>query len=129
MVDGALKLGGSQGELRNAGPPTPKERPRSQRKVKAVSAPATTDDVAIQTKDNTCDVRGLRVDDALSLAGTFVDRAINDGLRLVFIIHGHGTGALRDAIRRDLGANRFVAKFRPGGSGEGGDGVTLAWLA
>ncbi len=126
---GALKLVVSPSELRTAGPPPPKERPRGPRSVKAVPAPSTTDEVAIQTTDNTCDVRGLRVDDALSLAGTFIDRAINDGLRLVFIIHGHGTGALRDAIRRDLGANRFVAKFRPGGSGEGGDGVTIAWLA
>lgn len=83
----------------------------------------------MQTTDNTCDLRGLRVDDALSLAGTFLDRAINQGLRVLFFVHGHGTGALREAVRKELGASRFVARLRSGESGEGGEGVTVAWLA
>ena len=83
----------------------------------------------MQTTDNTCDLRGLRVDDALSLAGTFLDRAINQGRRVLFFVHGHGTGALREAVRKELGASRFVARFRSGESGEGGEGVTVAWLA
>jgi DNA mismatch repair protein MutS2 len=44
-------------------------------------------------------------------------------------VHGHGTGALRDAIRKELRESRYVAHFRPGTSGEGGDGVTVVWLA
>jgi DNA mismatch repair protein MutS2 len=127
---GALKLVVPAEELRTAGPPA-KKAERSDRASRGAkkAGPTVGDDVALQTTDNTCDLRGLRVDDALSLFGTFVDRALNDGKRVVFVVHGHGTGALRDAVRRELGASRFVERFRPGGSGEGGDGVTVAWLA
>ena len=55
-------------------------------------------------RDNSVDLRGLRADDALSLATTFLDRSINAGRRVAFLVHGHGTGALRDAIRRELEA-------------------------
>ncbi|CAN5129012.1 endonuclease MutS2 [soil metagenome] len=127
---GALKLVVAPEELRTAGPPPPKgNRGRDLRTPKrSPPVPVSGDDIAIQTTENTCDLRGLRVDDAVSLFGTFLDRSINDGRRIVFVVHGHGTGALRDAIRRELGASRFVDKFRPGGNGEGGDGATLAWL-
>ena len=60
---------------------------------------------------------------------SFLDRALNEGLRVCFIVHGHGTGALRDAVRKELQASPYVRYFRPGGQGEGGDGVTVAWLA
>jgi DNA mismatch repair protein MutS2 len=59
---------------------------------------------------------------------TFLDRAVGGGLSPIFLVHGHGTGALRDAIRRELKDNRFVHHFRAGQSGEGGDGVTLVWV-
>ncbi len=86
-------------------------------------------EVAIATSDNTCDLRGLRVDDALAMAGQFIDRSINEARSVAFLVHGHGTGALRDAVRRELRDNRFVAFFRPGTQDEGGDGVTVVWLA
>ena len=82
----------------------------------------------MQTSDNTCDVRGLRADDAVSMATAFLDRSLNEGRRIAFIIHGHGTGALREAVRRELKESPYVAQFRPGESGEGGDGVTVIWL-
>jgi DNA mismatch repair protein MutS2 len=83
----------------------------------------------IQTSDNTCDLRGLRADDAVAMGTTFLDRALNVGSRVVFLIHGHGTGALREALRKELRASPYVAQFRAGESGEGGDGVTVVWLA
>ena len=83
----------------------------------------------IQTSDNTCDVRGLRVDDALSMVTSFLDRGAIEGRRVAFVIHGHGTGALRDALRKELEGSPYVSRLRPGESGEGGDGVTIAWLA
>lgn len=86
-------------------------------------------EVAIQTSDNTCDLRGLRADDAVSLAVTFLDRSLNESRRVCFLVHGHGTGALKEAVRRELKASPYVRFFRSGGPGEGGDGVTIAWLA
>jgi DNA mismatch repair protein MutS2 len=86
-------------------------------------------EAAFQTSDNTVDLRGLRADDAISLAVTFLDRSLNESRRVCFLVHGHGTGALRDAIRRELKASPYVRFFRAGGSGEGGDGVTIAWLS
>jgi DNA mismatch repair protein MutS2 len=86
-------------------------------------------EVAVQTSDNTCDLRGLRTEDAVSLAISFLDRAINENQRLCFIVHGHGTGALKEAIRRELKSSPYVRYFRAGQAGEGGDGVTIAWLS
>jgi DNA mismatch repair protein MutS2 len=84
-------------------------------------------EVPVQTRENTCDLRGLRVDDALSMAMAFLDRALHEGTRVAFLIHGHGTGALRDALRRELAESGYVRAQRPGD--EGGDGVTVVWLA
>ncbi len=80
------------------------------------------------TTDNTCDLRGLRADDAVSLATTFLDRSLNAGRKVAFLVHGHGTGALREAIRKELRESPYVAYSRPGTQDEGGDGVTVAWL-
>lgn len=86
-------------------------------------------EVALQTSDNTCDLRGLRADDAVTLAITFLDRSLNENRRVCFLVHGHGTGALKDAVRRELKSSPYVRYFRAGTSGEGGDGVTIAWLS
>jgi DNA mismatch repair protein MutS2 len=83
----------------------------------------------LQTEDNTCDLRGMRSDDALSLAIGFLDRALNADVRVCFLVHGHGTGALREAIRRELTTSPYVRFFRPGSNTEGGDGATIVWLS
>ena len=49
---------------------------------------------------NTLDVRGERVDAAVGLAEKFLDDALRTGSEAVFVIHGHGTGALRESLRR-----------------------------
>jgi len=84
---------------------------------------------AIQTSDNTCDLRGLRVDDAWPMLETFLDRAVNGGQRVVFAIHGHGSGALREKVREELKRSQYVSRFRAGQQNEGGEGVTVVWLA
>lgn len=126
---GPLKLVVDPSELR---PIQAESEPR--RKAAAVAAAKASDDpigleAAVQTSDNTCDLRGLRTDDALSLAVSFLDRSINDNRRVCFLLHGHGTGALKDAIRKELKQSPYVRYFRPGTHGEGGDGVTVAWLS
>lgn len=130
---GPLKVTMPIAELRGAkvdqaSDPKTKAAKRAPEPAQSGSAPQTLE-VPMQTSDNTVDLRGLRTEDALSLAMTFLDRAIGARLRVVFLIHGHGTGALRDAIRAELKSSSYVAFFRPGGPYEGGDGATIAWLA
>jgi DNA mismatch repair protein MutS2 len=87
------------------------------------------DDVVLQTHDNTCDLRGLRVDDAWPMLESFLDRAMHDGQRAVVVVHGHGSGAVRDRVREELKRSRYIERFRPGRQDEGGDGATIVWLA
>jgi DNA mismatch repair protein MutS2 len=132
VAAGALKLTVSASELQTIGAAADAEGVasgarggRGKRALESSSA----FEPAIQTSDNTVDVRGLQSEDAVSMTMTFLDRAIGSGQRVVFVVHGHGTGALRDAIRRELKSSRYVAHFRPGEQNEGGDGATIVWLA
>jgi len=73
------------------------------------------------------DLRGLRVDEALSRVDEALNDAALDGAGTVRIIHGKGTGALRQAIREYLGGHPLVLSAQ-NGEGPGGDGITVAEL-
>ena len=75
-----------------------------------------------------CDLRGLRVDEALDRAERHLQRVLGHGVERVRFIHGHGTGALRSAIRAWLRDLPDVSRVEPGGDHEGGNGVTIAVL-
>jgi DNA mismatch repair protein MutS2 len=74
------------------------------------------------------DLRGARVDEALEALDRYLDDASVAGLGSVTIIHGLGTGALRDAVRAAASAHPLVREARPGERGEGGDGATVVGL-
>jgi DNA mismatch repair protein MutS2 len=74
------------------------------------------------------DLRGLTVDDMLIELDRYLDTAYLAGLPFVRLIHGKGTGALRQAVRDELRGHPLVSEFRPGDSSEGGEGVTVARL-
>lgn len=71
---------------------------------------------------------GLRVDEALDLLEPFLDHAALAGLREVRVIHGLGTGRLRDAVREFLARHPLVDSFRGGEPHEGRDGATVVIL-
>jgi DNA mismatch repair protein MutS2 len=75
------------------------------------------------------DVRGERVEEALHTVRGFLDDAIAAGLDSVEILHGKGTGALREAIHEMLGGRSDVADYRKAPIEEGGAGVTYVDLA
>jgi len=75
------------------------------------------------------DVRGMVVDDALMEMERRLDAAFLAGMPFVRVIHGKGTGRLRQAIRLSLENNPYTSTFEPGGAAEGGDGVTVVHLA
>jgi DNA mismatch repair protein MutS2 len=74
------------------------------------------------------DVRGQAADDALDQVVAALDRAVLAGARFLRIIHGHGTGRLKSALREYLKESPYVEDFRPGDRHEGGDGTTVARL-
>lgn len=82
----------------------------------------------IQMHYNTCDLRGLKVEEALNKLESDLDKMIRSAINTAIIIHGHGTGALKEAVRNKLKTSSYVKKFRPGEYGEGGDGVTIISL-
>lgn len=73
----------------------------------------------------TLDLRGFRVEEALDEVENYLDKASLYNLTPVYVIHGHGTGALKQAVRDFLKTSPYVAKFRPGEDSEGGDGVCV----
>ena len=74
---------------------------------------------------NELDLRGERVEEALDNLEAYLDKASLANLSPVYIIHGHGTGALKSAVRDFLSTSPYVAKFRVGEDTEGGDGVSV----
>ena len=84
--------------------------------------------VHVSVAPNTLDLRGFRVDDALPAIEQFFDAHTNR-TPVLFILHGHGTGALKQAVRQWLPASRYVRDFRPANAEEGGDALTVVRLA
>ncbi len=70
-------------------------------------------------------MRGLRVEELLREVERFLDRLYAAGEPTALILHGHGTGALKQALRDHLSASPYVGAFRPGDRHEGGDAVTV----
>ena len=106
---------------------TPAEPPRP----RSDGGPATVDVTArlraerARTVASSLDLRGARVEEALDLLERYLDDASLAGVGRTTIVHGMGTGALRDAVRATAAAHPLVKSWRPGGRGEGGDGVTV----
>jgi DNA mismatch repair protein MutS2 len=75
------------------------------------------------------DLRGQRAEDALDMLDRYLEKAYMAGLPFVRIIHGKGTGKLRQEVRAALRVHPQVASFEEGGDKEGGEGVTVAKLA
>ena len=71
------------------------------------------------------DLRGKRADEIDWLLDSYLDEACLANLSEVRIIHGFGTGTVRNIVRELLASHPLVKSFRPGGNGEGGDGVTM----
>lgn len=71
---------------------------------------------------------GKRVEPALEELEVYLDQALLAGEQEVRVVHGHGTGRLRDAVREHLRRHAAVASSRPGADNEGGNGATVVSL-
>jgi DNA mismatch repair protein MutS2 len=81
-----------------------------------------------QLEKNEINLVGRRVDEALDLTDKFLDDAFLAQMTQVRIVHGSGTGALRQAIAEFLSSHPHVAKFQAAPQAEGGRGVTVVTL-
>ena len=92
-----------------------KERPKhSGREMKLTAA------------NSEVDLRGMDSVEAICVLERYLDEAMRSNVSSVRIIHGKGTGTLRNAVQQALRKNKYVKKFRLGVYGEGEDGVTIA---
>ena len=84
--------------------------------------------VSIREAAMDCDLRGMTIDEAIPQLEMFIDNARLTGIKLLTVIHGKGTGALRSAVQQHLKTMPDVDSFRLGKYGEGEDGVTIVSL-
>lgn len=74
-------------------------------------------------------LRGKLVDEGLDELEKYLERAYSAGLLFVRIVHGKGTGKMRDAVRNALKGSEYVTSFEEPKDNEGGAGVTIAKMA
>ncbi len=80
--------------------------------------------LAIRTSQNTVDLRGKRVADAEII----IDKAISEAQGQIWIIHGHGTGKLRQGVHAFLQQHPRVSRYEAAEQADGGSGVTIAYI-
>ena len=105
--------------------------PRAQQpkpKLMKASAPTRSPD-GVRTDANTLDLRGLRVHEALDEVEAFLGHMKLSDNGCAYLLHGHGTGAIKTALRQWLPKSEFGRRWRVGGADEGGDAFTVVVFA
>ncbi len=102
---------------------------RSEQRITSETASTWTGDLPEVHVPTEIDLRGMRPDEAESAVLQALDASVRADLRSLRIIHGKGTGALRDRVAEMLRKDTRVRAFRLGAWNEGGAGVTIAELS
>jgi DNA mismatch repair protein MutS2 len=123
---GAIKLVLRAQDVEPARAPRRSKTQAKQQHKKSLAV--TTHPSAVRTSTNTLDLRGERVDEALDKVDAFLDRLLNIGEPSGFVLHGHGTGALKSAVREHLKASSYIEHSMPAEPDSGGDAFTTFWL-
>jgi DNA mismatch repair protein MutS2 len=92
------------------------------------SSPSPKTDLLAESPGIELHLRGLRAEEAIETLERYLDAAYLAGLPFVRIIHGKGTGKLRQVVRQVLEQHPHIKSFEAGGHKEGGEGVTVAKL-
>ena len=119
MNVGLVEIESLSGEKADTKPKATKKKPLSQTQRKKSA-------VLVRTSKNTLDIRGRRVDDAEMEINNAIAKAIESGV--LWIIHGKGTGRLRQGVHEYLKRHSQVERFELASQKEGGAGVTLVYL-
>lgn len=126
---GSLRVRAKLEDLQTASEAVEETPPPAVRKGRVENAPSTPAATPFRPSPGMeIDLRGQRAEDALDALDRYISNASLSGLPFVRIIHGKGTGRLRQVIREALKVNEEVKSFEEGGDKEGGEGVTIAHL-
>ena len=109
-------------------PATPTKRSRVRKALETPTQLPSTHQIFMPSPGMELDIRGQRAEDALDILDRYVESAFLAGLPFVRIIHGKGTGRLRQIVHEALSASPHVASYALGQQNEGGEGVTVAKL-
>ncbi|MGC4068587.1 MAG: Smr/MutS family protein [Polyangiaceae bacterium] len=107
----------------------PSPTTHKQKKKKTSDEAITVRTTPMRLTRNTLDLRGERVDAALDRVDAFVDELLRLSEPAGYVLHGHGTGALKQAVREHVRSLRHVRDSGPAAPEDGGDAFTLVWLA
>lgn len=103
-------------------------RPGSQRKPTPTSFKLEINAETTTKPQNTCDLRGMDSEEALNSMERFLSQALVNNISRVKIIHGHGTGKIKNLVRYYLESTKTCQQFGPAERSDGGDGVTIVDL-
>ena len=120
---GILKITAKQDEVRVMEDASAANKKEAKRVISKA-----THTIRMAATPSSIDLRGMMTDEAIAVLEGFLDTAMMGKLETVTIIHGKGTGAVRNAVRTYCKRSRYVKTFRPGRYGEGEDGVTVVEL-
>jgi len=116
------------GHATRARPSTPARFPSANKQAAALSRAEQAKPSEVRTVNLRADVRGMRAEEALRELEAVFDQGLRAGESHALVVHGHGTGALKQSVREFLSGSPYVRSYRPGEAHEGGDGVTLVTL-
>lgn len=125
---GMLKMSVPVSKIRLKKGPSKGQVSSSRKPVRAKVKPQPTRAAAVRTDVNVCDLRGVRVEAGLDQVELFLDRMLQVGEPAAFILHGHGTGAMKSAVREHLNDLTHVEHWEPAPKEDGGDAFTVCWL-
>jgi DNA mismatch repair protein MutS2 len=124
---GMMKMNVGLGEIESLDGQKPEVKPKAKATNKtSTTAKSSKPGLMIRTSKNTLDIRGSRVDNAEIEIEQAIARAIESGV--LWIIHGKGTGRLRQGVHEFLQSHPQVDKFELATQNEGGSGVTVVYL-
>lgn len=107
----------------------PHKQPPPARRKASFEQEQTNYNAPIRSEDVTLDLRGERVEAALTSVDHFLDKLLRRQEMGGFILHGHGTGAMKEAVRAHLSGHPCIQHSRPAERDEGGDAFTVFWLS
>jgi DNA mismatch repair protein MutS2 len=127
-IDAVSLVGSAEARSAPVAKPSPRVPAERKRRGEAEPDKPVASVGALRTPGNTANLVGQRVEPALERLDGFIDGLLRNGEPVGFVLHGHGTGALRSAVRAHLAQHPCVNRAEAADREDGGDAFTVLWL-